>query len=169
MNFLTFDIEDYHHLLDIPGLSDQYDEQKSIIEKEHSYKFDLMQNRSGYLSNLSNDVYDISHIHSHFIQFSNLYKSIMQHGFLPNNNPPKVFILVKGKEWKWIMSGDGNHRAYCNHLSGSQDLIATIQGVIDRNNIIIRSNRNGHKYSNSELGDLFDILWSGEHCMRGIL
>ncbi len=34
MNFLTFDIEDYHHLLDISGLSEQYDERKSIIEKE---------------------------------------------------------------------------------------------------------------------------------------
>ena len=144
-------------------------ESKSIIEKEHSYKFDLMQNRSCYLPNLSNDVYDISHIDSHFIQFSTLYKSIMQHGFLLNNNPPKVFILVKGREWKWIMSGDGNHRAYCNHLLGARDLIATIQGVIDRNNIFIRSKRNGHQYSNSELEDLFDILWSGEYCVRGIL
>lgn len=144
-------------------------ESNSIIKKEHSYKSELIQNRSCYKPNLSNDVYDISHIDSHFIQFSTLYKSIMQHGFLSNNNPPKVFILVKDKEWKWIMSGDGNHRAYCNHLLGSQDLLVTIQGVIDRNNIFIQSKRNGHKYSKSELDDLFDILWSGQYCVRGIL
>jgi peptidoglycan-N-acetylglucosamine deacetylase len=34
MRLITFDVEDYHHLLDIPGLSDQYDDRKSIVEKE---------------------------------------------------------------------------------------------------------------------------------------
>ena len=34
MRLLTFDIEDYHHLLDIHGLNEQYDVGKSIVESE---------------------------------------------------------------------------------------------------------------------------------------
>lgn len=43
MNFLTFDIEDYHHLLDIPGISSQYDKRKSIIEKETKKILDMLE------------------------------------------------------------------------------------------------------------------------------
>lgn len=32
MKFLTFDIEDYHHLLDLPGIESQYDKSQSIVE-----------------------------------------------------------------------------------------------------------------------------------------
>jgi peptidoglycan-N-acetylglucosamine deacetylase len=32
MKFLTFDIEDYHHILDIPGIAHQFDPRYSIVE-----------------------------------------------------------------------------------------------------------------------------------------
>lgn len=144
-------------------------EAKTINQKELSYQSDLMLNRTFYAENLSPDIYDISHVHSHYVQFSNLYKSIRDNGFIATHNPPKIFILINGNKWKWIMSGDGNHRAYCNHLLGSTGLTATVQGVIDRKGIVNLSRKHGHLYSKSELETLFDILWTGDHCVRGMV
>ena len=42
MKFLTFDIEDYHHLLDIPGLVEQYDPQRSIVDDTTNQILDML-------------------------------------------------------------------------------------------------------------------------------
>ena len=42
MRLLTFDIEDYHRLLDIPGLIEQYDESKSIVVSETQNILDIL-------------------------------------------------------------------------------------------------------------------------------
>lgn len=144
-------------------------ESASIEKKLIKYSSDVLVNRSSYLKSVSIDIYDVSHIESHFLQFNSLLQSIVNNGFIDNDDPPKVFILYQNNEWRWIMSGDGNHRAYVCNLLSHKFLSVCIQGSFNKESLYKLSLKNGHSYSYSEISYLFDQIWSGQNCLRGIV
>lgn len=141
----------------------------TVFDRARLYPSLVLENRQDYSNDVASDIYDVSHIRSHFNQFSALLRSIQCHGLRVTQTPPKVYILKKGQAWKWIMSGDGNHRVYCAHLLGHTSISVCIEGVIDLNDLEHWSARLAHKYSRQDLLDLFEIVWQGDGCVRGVV
>jgi hypothetical protein len=144
-------------------------ESLTIFERAKLYPSLVNENRRQFFDFIMDDLYDISHIRSHFIQFSQLFDSIVQNGLYKTQDPPKVYILKKGNQWKWIMSGNGNHRVYCAHLLGKKSVSVCIEAVIDVDRLDKISIRLGHKFSRQELYDIFNIVWQGKYCVRGMI
>ena len=67
------------------------------------------------------------------------------------------------------MSGDGNHRVYCAHLLGHESVRVSIEGVVDVDNLVQISERRGHKYLYKDLLNLFESVWEGNSCVRGVV
>lgn len=141
----------------------------TMPDRARLYPTLVHQNRKNYMEAIAANIYDVSHLQSHFAQFSSLFNSIRQHGLYKTQTPPKVYILKKGRRWKWIMSGDGNHRVYCAHLLGHESVDVSIEGVIDEDSLSKVATSNGHDYSTEDLSNLFKTLWEGSSCVRGVV
>lgn len=148
-------------------------ELQSPFDKVNCYLSMVIANRSSYFpksslradKHLDPDSFGMSHA----IQFSNLLTSILDNGYQPSRSRPGVYILRSGKQWRWVMSGSGNHRSYIlNHL-GSQSLPAEIIGVINRNHLnqlpLVRQG----VYTVRIAEHIFDSVFSGSTSLRGIM
>jgi hypothetical protein len=107
--------------------------------------------------------------HSHFNQFLNIYKSISQKGFIKNNDRPRAFILVNGKKWKWIMSGQGNHRALISKSLGYKQLPCEVRGRINKSNSGNWHNVKNNLYTKEEAEHIFDLFFMGTDNRRGMI
>ena len=103
---------------------------------------------------------------SHAIQFSSLFLFLDRFSLAVHSH---VYILRSDKQWRWIMSGSGNHRAYIlNHLS-YQSLPAQIIGVINRDQLRrLPLVRNGD-FTLEVAEHLFDSVFAGSTSLRGIM
>ena len=145
-------------------------ESRSPYDNLSNYLENVIDNRSSYLKTapllrrtfLDPDSFGMSHA----IQFSSLLSSILDKGFRPGSTFPCVYILRSDKQWRWIMSGSGNHRAYIlNHLS-YQSLPAQIIGVINRDQLRrLPLVRNGD-FTLEVAEHLFDSVFAGSTFKR---
>jgi len=106
---------------------------------------------------------------SHGNQFFDLLKSIQANGFQQGRSLPCVYILRSGSEWRWIMSGSGNHRAYILKFLGFQELPAQIVGVVNRDKIwSLPLVRKGF-FTRGSAERIFDSVFMGDVSLRGII
>ena len=146
---------------------------QSPYDKLVDYPENVIENRSSYLKYspkprgkfLDPDSFGMSHA----IQFSSLLSSIEDKGFQPSSSFPCVYILRSGKQWRWIMSGSGNHRAYILNYLNYQSLPAQIIGVINRDHLHrLPLVRNGD-FTLRVAEHIFDSVFAGSTSLRGIM
>jgi len=82
---------------------------------------------------------------------------------------PTVVILSKGKRWFWMMSDEGNHRAYIANQLGWTSFECRIRSVVrfedaDRWPNVVRG-----LYSAQEARELFNKCLGGNQRIRGLV
>lgn len=100
-------------------------------------------------------------------QYKFLIKKLSEEGFNLKYSRPKAYILIDGKNWRWIMSGNGNHRAYIMSALKYNALPITIAGIIDRSKSYKFPNVLNGELTQNEAEEIFDIVFKGEECIRG--
>lgn len=106
---------------------------------------------------------------SHFFQFKKLLKSIKKNGFIYNDDRPRVLILKSGKKWKWIMSGQGNHRAYLLSMLNYENFPCEVIKIVDRDFFKTWPNVRNGVYSEEYALKIFDLVFSGTRILKGIV
>ena len=147
-------------------------EPHSPFDKLAHYPSAVLTNRVSHLnSTLGQDTFldSDSFGMSHAIQFAALLSSISEKGFQPNRDLPCVYILRSADQWRWVMSGSGNHRAYIlNHLE-YPTLPAQIIGVVNRAELhhlpLVREG----VFSLPVAQYIFDSVFTGSNSLRGIM
>lgn len=142
-----------------------------IKDREKEYLELLAENRKMHLDSVNpeakNHIDVIKYARSQALQFAKLGANLKVNGFNPNFERPGGYILKKDNSWRWVMTGNGNHRAYLMSRLGETHLPITIKKVVDR----AQSNRwpnviNG-EYSKSEAEMIFDLVFDGKTRIRG--
>ena len=141
---------------------------------KHSYLGMVLDNRREHIQDptqtLNTDfIYSEKYLASHINQFNNLLASIKNSGFDTRYSRPRVLILRAGTRWKWMMSGQGNHRAYLLWALNYTDLPCEIVKVVDRDDIDNWPNVKNGIYSSSHAREIFDLTFSGSAVLRGIV
>jgi hypothetical protein len=140
----------------------------SMRSKKENYKDMVMENRIEYVdTNISEvDLFG----RSHEVQFDLLMNSIVNNGYNSRiKDRVGIVILIKGKEWRWIMSGQGNHRAYiCNYL-GLKNFPVHIDCVVhfDKLGSLKRAGAEGYTLKAKQL--IFDKVFTAAGAiLRGL-
>ena len=139
--------------------------------KEKNYYSLIVENRSEYIEGEDiQDKIDLQQIaQSHANQFESLIKKITQNGFNGSLPRPRVIVLKYDNNWKWIMSGQGNHRAYILKYLGYKSIPVEVTSYIDFDRII-KSESQLREYGASEMIRLRNLLFSeNKKPLRGIL
>ena len=98
-----------------------------------------------------------------------LARSIKRHGLRKSANLPLVYILKHGSQWRWCMTGEGNHRAYICALNGDLNFFSEVFGIVDRARVNKWPNVLNGDYSEKEALFIFDNIFSGKRCIRGLV
>ena len=176
----TVGFEDNINLVKYPAWSLVLPWEKINIEKKfNNYKKQFLSNRSKYNKNIKikDDLVDEDILYSYYYacsqynQTKNLFESIKKRGLRPFDlkDSPKINILVNNNEWRWCMSGEGNHRAYISSFLGDKFFECTVESIIDKKNIKNFYNVKNGLYSLSEATSIFDSYFNGEKNLRGIV
>jgi hypothetical protein len=148
-------------------------ENMSIDEKFKYYPKLVLQNRAEYVVNSDNlnfsNLYNLDYAITHANQFDNLLNIINSQGFNPNLSRPKVIILIKNNEWKWIMSGQGNHRAYLMRFLKKDSLPVEIESVIYYKKLKKLKKKGNLSYTEKQAKAIFDFVFDGCNVSRGII
>lgn len=134
----------------------------------------VFKNRKNYLSNteskkFDNFFYNVLLAKSHINQFNDIFLSFKNNGFIKTFDLPKIHILIKDKKWRWVMSGNGNHRAYVMYFLKYKFLPAEIVSIVKRDQIKFFIHKFKHNYSESFGLSIFDKIFHGESITRGII
>ena len=130
----------------------------------------LSENRSEYLTEYGvhlDHPFSENYAKSHAVQLRSLITSIRREGFRVNTDLPRAFVLLNGSDWRWVMAGNGNHRAYSMAFLGYSALPITVNGVIRRENCEKWSNVVGGDYTAQEALKVFDTVFEGNTLIRG--
>jgi len=149
----------------------------TLQEKYSSYHKDFINNRleNGFNfgkiepHNLIKSIYSELNARSQFDQTNKLWRSIKLNGILYIKPLPGILIMFDGNQWRWFMSGNGNHRAYLSYIYGGEEFNAEIRGVIKRLNYKSWPNVKNGTYNEAEALQLFDSFFSGDKCCRGVV
>jgi len=114
-------------------------------------------------------IYSQGYIDSHVVQFNSLLSSIERNGFDSNGERPKVIILKTSNHWKWLMSGQGNHRAYLLWMLNYEGLPCEIVRVVDREHVKDWANVKNGIYAKEHALQVFDLVFSGDQVNKGIV
>ena len=102
-----------------------------------------------------------------FPDLKKLYASIKRFGTKEKIELPKIKILVKDNEWRWVMGGNGNHRAYIMSALKYPALPVSIIQVVDRSKSSQWNNVQNGNYTKREAEEIFDIVFRGDTRIRG--
>ena len=154
-------------------------EKISIKKKYLIYKKQFIINRSEYKrikkkkDNFKSEdfLYSYDYVNSQYIQTRQLLESIKNKGLMSYTykNFPKIYILIDNNEWRWCMSGEGNHRAYISSILGNKSFQCIIEGIVDKKNISNCYNVRNGLYSTTEAKTIFNHFFSGDKCLRGLV
>lgn len=156
------------HSIAFPWDSHTYDTFKD------NYLEMVLENRRGYLSDkdqvITKDyIYSNEYVVSHLNQFNKLLRSIQSNGFNTHQDRPRVLILKDGKRWKWMMSGQGNHRAYLLWMLKYEKLPCEIVKVVNKKDVEKWSNVKNGIYKKDHALEIFDLIFSGRRICKGIV
>ena len=154
--------------------------EKITIEKKfNDYKKRFINNRSKHNKNIKNQnnltnediFYSYDYAKSQYSQSKYLLKNIQKEGLRSFNfkDSPKICILINNNQWRWCMSGGGNHIAYISSLLGDKFFKCVVETVIDKKNISNLYNVKNGLYSLSEANFIFESYFSGDKNLRGIV
>jgi hypothetical protein len=134
----------------------------------------VLENRREHLSDkkqvITKDyVYSNEFVASHLNQFNKLLRSIQSNGFNTHQDRPRVLILKEGNRWKWMMSGQGNHRAYLLSMLKYEKLPCEIVKVVDKKDVEKWSNVKNGIYTKDHALEIFDLIFSGRRICKGIV
>lgn len=133
----------------------------------------VLDNRKEYTENTGNIasifIYSKDYVYSHFSQFNELFESIKKKGFNTELERPRVVILKNSNRWKWMMSGQGNHRAYICSMMSYENLPCEIINVVDRAKAKSWPNVVNGTYTKEHALEIFDLIFSGKHIFKGIV
>lgn len=104
---------------------------------------------------------------SHGIQFNNLISKIIEEGFDDRYPRPRVFILKNQNNWRWVMGGNGNHRAHIIYSMKYTSLPVSVIKVVDKSKSSQWNNVLNGTYTKKEAEEIFDIVFRGETRIRG--
>ena len=154
-------------------------EKISIKKKYLTYKDQFIVNRSEYEPSMKKQdnlkgkdfLYSYDYVNSQYIQTKQLLESIKNKGLKTStyNNFPKIYILIDNNEWRWCMSGEGNHRAYISSILGNKSFQCIIEGIVDKKNISNCYNVRNGLYSTTEAKTIFNHFFSRDKCLRGLV
>lgn len=152
-------------------------EEYSAIDKFNSYLLNFFKNRISNgakfnkpFSELNeNDIYSIHIGKSHVLQTEKLIKSIQKNGIIKTINLPRVIILIRGKQWRWSMSTNGNHRSYIYYGLGEKYLYAIIHKIIYKKDSKKWLNVVNKNYTKSEAEEIFDNIFDGKLKTKSII
>lgn len=172
------ELESSHILHNYPAWCIVLPWEKSDIDIIYQqYPSDLLQNRKGnFLEFTSGNreyvldrVYSYEAAESQAYQTKKLFESISTNGIINSDSLPKVVILRKGGKWKWMMGGQGNHRAYLFKLLGYRYLYAEINQFVDVSNVESWFNVKNGLYTRSEAENIFNKVMDSQIVVRGII
>jgi hypothetical protein len=152
-------------------------ESSSIYEKRATYLKMFKQNRvengadfvDEELLREEDTLYSLSNAQSQVLQTTKLWQSIMKNGLLPLKPLPGIIIMYDNEKWRWLMSGDGNHRAYLASFYGCEVLRAEIRGVVRRGDVKSWFNVKNGTYSEIEALEVFDSAFNGRRKLSGLV
>jgi hypothetical protein len=105
---------------------------------------------------------------SHVNQFKDLIKKIKNQGYIENKNDyPSAIILIKGNEWKWMMSSSGNHRAHIKRELDHNFINCRVTGVVNFSKLSKCKNVLNHIFDENEATILFENVFKGKIPVRG--
>tara|TARA_Y100000389_G_scaffold156195_1_gene157021 strand:- start:1805 stop:2662 length:858 start_codon:yes stop_codon:yes gene_type:complete len=153
-------------------------EKISIEKKYKNYHKLFIKNRSKYNANIKQQkhlkledfFYSYDYADSQYIQSKQLLENIKKNRLrsFKYNDSPKVYILIDNNEWRWCMSGEGNHRAYISSILGHKSFECVIDGIVDKKNISKCYNVKNGLYTSTEAKTIFNHFFSGDKCLRGL-
>ena len=177
---ISVGLKNNHNLAKYPAWALVMPWETITIEKKFNiYRKQFINSRSKHNVNVKknknlNDediFYSYEYAKSQYIQTKKLLENIKKEGFKPlrYDDSPKIFVLINNNEWRWCMSGEGNHRAYISSLLGNEAFECVIESIVDKKKISNFYNVKSGLYSYSEANSIFDSYFSGRESLRGIV
>jgi hypothetical protein len=166
---LGFSFDDYPlHSISLPWESNTYDSWKD------NYFDMVLDNRREFISDknrvITEDyIYSDEYVASHLVQFNSLLSSIQVNGFNISQERPRVVILKDDNRWRWMMSGQGNHRAYLLWMLRYKNLPCEIVKVVDKYDVDKWPNVKNGIYQKDHALEIFDLIFSGRQVCKGII
>lgn len=146
-------------------------EKIGFFDLKEKYLQMLIENRKEFIKYpIFNENFELDTKHyamSQGIQFKNLISKIIKEGFDISYPRPGVFILKNKNKWRWIMGGNGNHRAYIMSALKYPALPVSIIQVVDRSKSSQWNNVQNGNYTKREAEEIFDIVFRGDTRIRG--
>ena len=146
-------------------------EDNGFSDLKDNYLHLLTENRKHHLeSSVSGEdlsILDDEFALSHGVQFKNLISKILEEGFDLTYPRPRVYILKNQRNWRWVMAGDGNHRAYTMSALNNSALPVVVSKVVDRSKSNKWPNVVNGEYTQKEAKHIFDMVFKGDVRIRG--
>ena len=142
-----------------------YDLKNNYMDLLKDNRADHIENSNGLASDSERNF--LTYAKSHGEQFKKLALKISTAGFDKSLPRPRIYVLKNGESWRWVMGGNGNHRAYITAALGHKTLPVQIIKIVDRSKIYNWPNVINNEYSKKEARDIFDIVFKGDSCIRG--
>ena len=146
-------------------------EKIGFFDLKEKYIQMLIENRKEFIKDpIFNENFELdthNYAMSHGIQFKNLISKIIKEGFDISYPRPGVFILKNKNKWRWVMGGNGNHRAYIMSALKYPALPVSIIQVVDRSKSSQWNNVQNGNYTKREAEEIFDIVFRGDTRIRG--
>lgn len=139
---------------------------ENLYRNRHS-KGLIFKNRSR--ETIINTVYSSKYVDNRINQMGELYKSIKRYGIIEDGNLPKINILVKDNEWRWLMGDAGNHRSYVMSCLDYEFFNARVISIINKRDVNKWHNVKNGTYSVSDAESIFDSYFDGSKVHRGMV
>jgi len=144
---------------------------ENIKEKFHTFPISVKNDRlkSGFKID-SNDPVEIMKLNklgsldSHVRQYISLLDSIDKNGLLQGKRYGYIsaFILIDGECWRWIIGGEGNHRAAAASAIGYNELDVLVEGIIRKEDSRWWPNVCNGLYTVSQAEQVFDDIFNAK-------
>lgn len=144
----------------------------SVATHKSLYLRQVEENRTQFLPQAYRANYSFNDliVESHYAQFNQLLRSIRLHGYQKKLCPlPRINILISGKEWRWMMTGQGNHRFYLTHMLESETFFGEVDHVITREEWGSWPQVKNGVFTKKQALSLFDRTFEGNEPTRGIV
>ena len=119
------------------------------------------------LKSFDEAIFSKSNAKSQIFQTKKLLMNIKENGYKFNSDLPHFLIFINGKNWRWYMSTEGNHRAYLCYILGHNNFFGVIDKVINKKDINSWHNVKNAIYTYKEAENLFDNIFNGSKIIRG--
>lgn len=153
-------------------------EPQSVEQRYEQYPQAIYRNRSAHgvmfpdptlTSAVMRVAYSYEAAMSQVMQFERLLKLLSVGGTLSVESLPTITVLRGGPQWRWMMSDEGNHRAYIMNYLGRKFFRCRVRSVVQRNQVSNWPNVQSGLFTANEAISIFDSCFSGSERLKGLL